>query len=51
MKVREYKKGENTVMPWSAYSGMTEGDLGAIFDYLQSVEPVNNEVEKWPAIE
>lgn len=26
----------NTMMPWTAYSGMTEEDLGAIYDYLAS---------------
>jgi hypothetical protein len=30
----------NTVMPWVRYSGMTEEDLGAIWDYLQTVPPV-----------
>lgn len=29
-----------TVMPWCAYSGMTEQDLGALYDYLQTVKPV-----------
>lgn len=51
MKVPEYKKEENTVMPWPAYSGMTDEDLGAIYAYLQSAKPVKNEVEKWPAKE
>jgi mono/diheme cytochrome c family protein len=32
--------GNNTVMGWSAYAGMTEEDLGAIFDYLKSLPPV-----------
>lgn len=30
----------NTVMPWHTYAGMTEEDLGAIYDFLQTVEPV-----------
>jgi len=30
----------NTVMPWSRYAGMTEEDLGAIYEYLRTVEPV-----------
>ena len=30
----------NTVMPWSRYAGMTEEDLGAIYEYLQTIEPV-----------
>lgn len=34
-----------TFMPWTMYAGMTEEDLGAIFVYLRSLQPVNNEVE------
>jgi len=30
----------NTVMPWARYAGMTEQDLGAIYDYLRTVEPL-----------
>ena len=30
----------NTVMPWIRYSGMAEEDLGAIWDYLQTIPPV-----------
>jgi len=29
----------NTVMPWTRYAGMTDEDLGAIYDYLRSLEP------------
>ena len=36
-----------TVMPWLMYAGMTESDLGAIYDYLRTVKPVENVVEKW----
>jgi mono/diheme cytochrome c family protein len=42
------KEGHNTGMPWWAYSGMTDEDLGAIYDYLRSLPPVENRVEKWP---
>ncbi|MCP4002486.1 MAG: cytochrome c [Gammaproteobacteria bacterium] len=31
----------NTPMNWTAYSGMTETDLGAIYDYLQTRRPVD----------
>ena len=35
------KEGEtNTVMPWLQYAYLNEKDLGAIFDYLVSLEPV-----------
>jgi mono/diheme cytochrome c family protein len=41
-------EGENnTIMPWSAYSGMTEEDLGAIYDYLRTLKPVSNKVERF----
>lgn len=36
-----------TVMPWSVYGGMTEQDLGAIYDYLRTVPAVKNQVEKF----
>jgi mono/diheme cytochrome c family protein len=36
-----------TVMPWTMYSGMNQEDLEAIFNYLQSLTPVNNQVERF----
>lgn len=36
-----------TLMPWQMYSGMSEQDLGAIYEYLRTVAPVNNSVVKW----
>jgi hypothetical protein len=43
-----YKPGEfQTVMPWTVYAGMTEEDLGAIYDYLRSIPAVKNQVEKF----
>lgn len=30
----------NTLMPWISFSGMTDEDLGAIYDYLKSVPAV-----------
>lgn len=41
-------KGRNTIMPWLAYSGMTEQDLGAIYDYLKTVKPIDNKVNGFP---
>jgi hypothetical protein len=38
----------NTVMPWTMYAGMTDEDLGAIYDYLRTVAPVDRAIEKWP---
>lgn len=40
--------GRNTPMPWYAYAGMTDADLGAIYDYLHSLPPVENRVERFP---
>jgi mono/diheme cytochrome c family protein len=37
---------ENTIMPWTAYAGMTREDLGAIYTYLRSLKPVVNRVTK-----
>ena len=41
-------KGQNTVMPWLAFSRMTDDDLSAIYDYLKSVKPVANKVNSFP---
>jgi mono/diheme cytochrome c family protein len=35
---------ENTIMPWFAYAGMTDEDLGAIYTYLRTLKPVVNRV-------
>ena len=41
----DVKHGEiNSEMPWSIYSRMTEEDLGSIYDYLRTVNPVKNKV-------
>lgn len=37
----------NTVMPWTMYAGMTEEDLGAIFEYLRTLKPLENTVERF----
>ena len=39
---------QNSIMPWAMYGKMEEGDLRAIYAYLQTVSPVSNKVEKWP---
>ena len=41
-------RGQNTVMGWLAFSGMTEEDLGAIYDYLKTVKPVRHDVVTFP---
>jgi mono/diheme cytochrome c family protein len=42
------EKGKNTLMPWLTYSGMTEDDLGAIYAYLKTVKPIENNVNPFP---
>lgn len=45
---RKIKPGEvNTIMPWTMYGKMKDGDLKAIFAYLKTVTPVNNAVDKF----
>jgi hypothetical protein len=44
----EVPQGYNTVMPWIAFSGMSDDDLGAIYDYLKSVKPIDNKVVTFP---
>jgi mono/diheme cytochrome c family protein len=39
----------NTVMPWRSYAGMSEQDLGAIYDYLATVPAVKNRVQHFTA--
>jgi mono/diheme cytochrome c family protein len=39
--------GFNTIMPWTMYGGMTEEDLGAIYEYLHGLKPVKNLVVKF----
>ncbi len=41
-------KGKNTLMPWIAYSGMTDEDLGAVYAYLKTVAPVDHKVNAFP---
>jgi mono/diheme cytochrome c family protein len=40
--------GRNTIMPWLAFAGMTDHDLGAIYDYLKTVKPIPNRVNTFP---
>lgn len=40
-----------TIMPWNMYAGMTEHDLGAIYDFLQTLEPYDNPVEEFTPTE
>ena len=37
----------NSAMPWRFYSGMSEEELGSIFAYLQTLDPVDHKIEKF----
>jgi len=37
----------DTPMAWTQFSGMTDSDLGAIYDYLHTLPPITNRVEKY----
>jgi mono/diheme cytochrome c family protein len=42
------KPGEfNSWMPRSQFAGMTDTDLGAIYDYLRTVPPVSHKIERF----
>ena len=40
-------KSFNTEMPWHMYAGLSEADLGAIFTFLTTLQPIENKVEIW----
>ena len=37
----------NSLMPWMSYARMTREDLGAIYEYLHSLAPIQNKVVKF----
>jgi mono/diheme cytochrome c family protein len=37
-----------SMMPWLQFSGMTEEDLGAIYDFMKTVRPVAKAVKAFP---
>lgn len=41
------KDNPPTVMPWLDYAGMSEKDLGDVYEYLMSVKPIENTVVKF----
>ena len=44
----DVKPGEfQTLMPWVMYAGMEEDDLSAIYDFLKTLEPYDNLVERF----
>lgn len=40
-------EGLNTVMPWLSYAGMSEEDLGAIYEYLIRQKPIEHAVNRF----
>jgi hypothetical protein len=40
--------GRNTVMAWPRFAGMTREDLGAIYDYLKTLEPIKKKIISFP---
>ncbi len=42
------EKRQNTVMPMTAYAGMTREDLAAIYAFLRTQKPVINRVNRFP---
>jgi mono/diheme cytochrome c family protein len=42
------ERRQNTVMPWTAYAGMTREDLAAIYAALRQQKPVVNRVTRFP---
>ena len=43
----DFMKDFTTVMPWPVYAGMKDEDLAAIYDYLQSLKPINHKIVKF----
>ena len=44
----DVERRQNTVMPWTAYAGMTREDLAAIFTALRQQNPIVNRVNRFP---
>lgn len=37
----------NSIMPWMMYARMSEGDLKAIYNYLRTLQPISNQIQKY----
>jgi mono/diheme cytochrome c family protein len=46
-KLNLQRMGRQSIMPWTLFAGMTESDLGAMYDYLRTIHPIRNKVETW----
>jgi len=47
-RTQKVPRSRNTVMPWYAFAGMTDQDLGAIYDYLKTLKPIAKKVDPFP---
>jgi hypothetical protein len=47
-KAPKVAPGRNTVMAWAEFAGMSDQDLGAIYDYIKTVPPIENKVDSFP---
>lgn len=45
----DFMKDPSTIMPWSVYAGMSDNDLGAIYEYLQSLKPIKHSIVRFQA--
>lgn len=43
----DFTKDYNSIMPWAMYADMEENDLIAIYEYLKTIEPIDNSPVKW----
>jgi len=43
----DFMKDFATIMPWPVYSGMTDNDLSAIYDYLVTLKPIKHNIVKF----
>jgi len=39
----------NSIMPWTMFGRMSDEDLTAVYEYLKTVKPIENKVEKFTA--
>ncbi|MBL7013858.1 MAG: cytochrome C [Candidatus Marinimicrobia bacterium] len=47
IRIPDGEREADSAMPWTQFAGMTKEDLGAIYDYLHSLPPIKNRVEKY----
>ena len=40
----------NSIMPWTMYAGMTDNDLGSIYEFLRTIKPLKNSIVRFKAV-